>query len=144
MLLQQPSPGIQGARIRALLSPSRQAIVSPSVPRQAQSQQTSIVQTRASRRSIHGLCTAQATSPSLDSAAPEADAAATHAIVLGASVAGLLSAAALSDYVDSVTVLDKDAFVSERLSHEELKQVTVMYLATSVMPHPWLAAADIL
>ena len=65
---------------------------------------------------------AQATSRSLGISAPEADAAATHAIVLGASVAGLLSAAALSEYVGSVTVLDKDAFVNERLSPDELKQ----------------------
>ncbi|CAL5222755.1 g5166 [Coccomyxa viridis] len=65
---------------------------------------------------------AQSTLQGPDITAPEADAAPTHAIVLGASVAGLLSAAALSDYVDSVTILDKDAFVSERLSHDQLKQ----------------------
>ena len=45
------------------------------------------------------------------------------AIVLGASIAGLLSAAALSDYVESVIVLDKDAFVSENLPSDELKEV---------------------
>ena len=48
---------------------------------------------------------------------------------MGASVAGLLTAAALSDYVDTVTVLDKDAFVSEKLSHDELKQVICTMLA---------------
>ena len=47
-------------------------------------------------------------------------------------MAGLLSAAALSDYVDSVTVLDKDAFVSVRLSRDELKQVLVLLCATPV------------
>ena len=51
------------------------------------------------------------------------------AIVMGASVAGLLTAAALSDYVHTVTVLDKDAFVSEKLSHDELKQVICTVLA---------------
>ena len=45
------------------------------------------------------------------------------AIVLGASIAGLLSAAALSDYVESVIVLDKDAFVSEELPPDKLKEV---------------------
>ena len=45
------------------------------------------------------------------------------AIVLGASIAGLLTAAALSDYVESVIVLDKDAFVSEELPPDKLKEV---------------------
>ena len=45
------------------------------------------------------------------------------AIVLGASIAGLLSAAALSDNVESVIVLDKDAFVSEELPPDKLKEV---------------------
>lgn len=100
--------------------------MSSPVFRQTQSQQGPVGRLLASRRDVQGLCSAQSTLQGPDITAPEADAAPTHAIVLGASVAGLLSAAALSDYVDSVTILDKDAFVSERLSHDQLKQVTVV------------------
>ena len=126
MILQKLPQGIQGAKAQALPVPSKQATVSSPVYRQAHSQRDPARRFCESRRYIQGLCSAQASSSTLDLSALEADAAPTHAIVLGASVAGLLSAAALSDFVDTVTVLDKDAFVSERLSHDQLKQVTVV------------------
>ena len=55
------------------------------------------------------------------------------AIVLGASIAGLLSAAALSDHVDSVIVLEKDAFVSEELPPDKLKEVLLSISAARTL-----------
>ncbi len=141
MILQNIPQGIQGAKAHALLTPSRQAIVSFPAYRQTQSQLSAVGRFLASRRDVQGLCSAQANSSSRELSAPEADAAPTHAIVLGASVAGLLSAAALSDYVESVTVLDKDTFVSERLSHDQLKQVTVVLSAIPACGS-WCASGD--
>jgi len=124
MLLYSLHPSIQGAKEQALPSPGRQARVSSAAaPRHTQSLQASVSAGRINRRNVRGLLCAQAAALSQRSSALEADATGTNAIVLGASVGGLLSAAALSDSVDSVVVLDKDAFVSERLSHHELKQV---------------------
>ena len=124
MFLHSLPSSIQGAKEQALPSPGRQAKVSSAAaPRHTQSLQAAVSAGRLSRRNFRGLLCAQAAALSQGVSALEADAAGTNAIVLGASVGGLLSAAALSDSVDTVVVLDKDAFVSERLSRDELKQV---------------------
>ena len=132
MILRNSTQGIQGAKAHVVLASSRQATVSLPVYRHAQSQRASVFRPVVSQGKLQGLCSAQATSQGLGTSAPRANAEATHAIILGASVAGLLSAAALSDYVESVTVLDKDAFVNERLSHDDLKQVKVRLRACLV------------
>jgi hypothetical protein len=44
-------------------------------------------------------------------------------VVIGASLAGLLAAAAVSDFVDEVVVLDKDAALDQSASLEDLQKV---------------------
>ena len=124
MLLHSLPRSIQGAKEQAAPPAGRQAKVSSAAAlRLTQSQKVSVSAVRLNCRNVRGQLCAQAAASSQGVPALEADAAGTNAIVLGASMGGLLSAAALSDSVDSVVVLDKDAFVSTRLSHDELKQV---------------------
>ncbi len=137
-MIQALPEGIQGANQQALPATGRAPRTLPSTFRHAKSLEPShsrlsaIQQPVQRRHCIVDVSVSHEAPPSHSHAAASSTPA--KAIVMGASVAGLLTAAALSDYVDSVTVLDKDSFVSERLSHNELKQVNRQVLA----PRLWL------
>ena len=119
--------GIQGADREAV--PTFGLRVKPKVSRHASLQQHSDskkghLEIQKLPRTRH-IRTQATTADLATSTAPDAvsESSPVTAIVLGASIAGLLSAAALSDSVESVIVLDKDAFVSEELPHDKLKEV---------------------
>lgn len=129
MLHHSYSQGIQGAKPRALpASPSRARAASPA-HRRAQR----LHSLAGKPFSIYSRLSTWQRHPQVISASHEAPASPpdaeaiglpAKAIVIGASIAGLFSAAAITQFVDSVIVLDKDAFVGQELSHDELKQVS--------------------
>ena len=55
-----------------------------------------------------------------------------HAIVIGASMSGLLAARALSDFYTAVTVLERDAFPGADTSRKGVPPGS---------PHPWASCA---
>ena len=127
MLHSRLPQGIQGASRDAV--PAFGLKVKPVIFQHASMQKHSSSITRCSAtkkpnstRQIHTQAT---TAEVRSSAAPDAvsKSSPATAIVLGASIAGLLTAAALSDYAESVIILDKDAFVSEELPPDKLKEV---------------------
>lgn len=127
MLSTKVHPGIQGAGREAV--PAFGLKVKPVIFQRAPLQKhsdssrgRSVILKLPLTRLIHTQATAADVGTST---APDAvlESSPVTALVLGASIAGLLSAAALSDYVESVIVLDKDAFVSEELPPEKLKEV---------------------
>lgn len=132
-MIQALPEGIQGASQEALPATGRAPRTLSPAFRQAEALGTSVSRLPVIRKSVRRQQCTFAVSISHKAPPSKSHAASSNtpakAIVMGASVAGLLTAAALSDYVDTVTVLDKDAFVSEKLSHDELKQVISTVLA---------------
>ena len=132
-MIQALPEGIQGASQQALPATGRAPRTLSPAFRQAKALQPSTFRLPVIQKPVRRQQCTFAVSVSHEAPPSKSHAASSNtpakAIVIGASVAGLLTAAALSDYIDTVTVLDKDPFVSEKLSHEELKQVISTVLA---------------
>ena len=126
-MLQALPEGIQGASQQALPATGRAPRTLSPAFRQAKALGPSLFRLPVTQKPVRRQQCTFAVSVSHEAPPSKSHASSSNtpakAIVIGASVAGLLTAAALSDYVDTVTVLDKDALVSEKLSHDELKQV---------------------